>query len=690
METDRLAKLDDAFAEVVAKVANLRPVVYVKSGNLLSLVGNDPPIPSRSISTCRSCGCTLCALDRGRVLCSTCRLNSSVMEGAPLIKTMYRSAHPKYILNKEMEVVVAHIGHQRDIASAAKAVAKQLAYLSYNVYERWRQGLGNLNVYFTKDTLCGCSYETELTNCNPRYQDGELGDCYGDDYAECQQRLQRHMAVRVGGLGPKLRDVVKQSAVDWLYNMDAMIRAQFGITLERVQGDSTILNVVEQFSELIANRVVLMESKIDDPTQHLCSVALEHVSEMQFVRCRHYAARFANADIRTMRELAKLVSDEEIPLDLDEMSRFLKKPCPELLKSLPTVAQDMHFDHLDQILHCVKSQGQLLESSKPFAMLLEWRNSIARGTLCLLLERAIELTQKWKQEPFLKCLRHDQIPAKKHLPAQGWVDNVHIANWSLVSSITHAHRRTGLDETGLRVVLMSSALMQINSDERSFVPGVMRCEMMHKVCTSHEHLSGYSYNALGEQIWPYMTGAPWKFAREEVVNWQGSHMETDLRRVAADLGGFSINEIFSRFTRPEGLHTTFVKESRHNIYSKLMSAAANKMVFKPNEHYDQWLCVSIQLALPILTQIRQSVGISDNVATNPTGDVLRLLKPVREWKPSSGILSITAGEAYSIPKVKSTLVKLQTEGSPLVKKKRIGKQMCWVFDCKYLVDVLNK
>ena len=665
MEPERRERLDEAFSECVARVVCLRPILYVKSGNHLSLVSNDPPKRDSRVAMCRSCNGAMRGCDRGRVLCRGCRTNPIVLEGAPLIKTMYHSAHPKYVLDAEAKELVAHIGHQRAIANEAQLVARQLTYLSYNVHERWRRNNGNRNVHFTPERVRNCSYDRELTYCNPRYSDKP-------------GTRQRHVAVTVGGIGPKLCEVVKQAALTWLYNLDAMIRAHFGISLDRRPNDTSVRGVVEDFATLIARRVTLLETPDDDPTNHICTQGFEWVAKIQFVTCEHHAASRRRADIRAMGELMRIARDEPVPENAQPLVDFLGAPCPELLKALPSVATDMQFASLGTAL------AQPHEEQA--ALLVLWRAAVPAGSLCMLLESAIRHAQQWKPNLFLNCLRHHDKTPTRPLPAQGWVDSVHIGHWSLISSAVHAQRRTGLDPTGQRIVLLSSALMQLSGEGHFFVPGVMRCEMMNTVCAHHEYVSTHAYNSLSEQMWPYMAGEPWRASREQLLLWQGSHMEDDVRRAASLLGGFSLDEIARRFARrSDSLSDVCVN-------GKLVPLTTRKMVHKPEARYDEWFPVAVNLLLPILAQLRQSAGLAPSVVADPLAEVLRLRKSVRDWKPADGDLRITAGEAYDTPELKCVLVRLLGEGSPLVRFTRPKRSStnCWILDRNVLACVLKK
>jgi len=94
------------------------------------------------------------------------------------------------------------------------------------------------------------------------------------------------------------------------------------------------------------------------------------------------------------------------------------------------------------------------------------------------------------------------------------------------------------------------------------------------------------------------------------------------------------------------------------------------------------------LLLPILVQLRQSMGVANHIVTDPTGDVLRLIERVRDWNPEDGQLRLTAGEVYKVPRVKQALLKLN--GSALVECRRVRKQgYYWIFDPVELAKVLG-
>jgi hypothetical protein len=273
---------------------------------------------------------------------------------------------------------------------------------------------------------------------------------------------------------------------------------------------------------------------------------------------------------------------------------------------------------------------------------------------------------------------------------QDWVDDRAINSWSLVSSETHAHRRTGLDPSGLRIVLMSSALQQLTGDGRFFRPGVMRCDLMFSGANSHEHVSTHAYTALTQQVWPYLAGEPWRYARTEMTKWQGSHIENDVRKAAALLGGFSVSEIVTRFGRTSSCPVHLAAQA--TLHARLLDSTTQMMVVKPAAHYEQWFPLAVDLVLPILAQLRHAMGVANHLATDPTAEVLRLIGRVREWQPADGPLFLTAGEVYQVPRVKTALKQLKAAGSPLVEYKRpwTTKGFYWILNPDELAKVLGK
>jgi hypothetical protein len=249
-----------------------------------------------------------------------------------------------------------------------------------------------------------------------------------------------------------------------------------------------------------------------------------------------------------------------------------------------------------------------------------------------------------------------------------------------------------LDPTGLRIVLMSSALMCISADPRFFRPGVVRCDLEHMgaMLTNHRILSNHAYHALTYQLLPYMVGEPWRVARTEIANWQGSHIEDDVRQAGALLGDFSVQEIAERYGR--AVRSSPVQlEQRRDMHAALVLSTADKMVVKPPSQYEDWFPLAVDLLLPVLGQLRQSMGIATAAPSNAIGDILRLLPSVRDWVPAEGRpLRLGLVEVKNKPSVKDLLRKLEAEKSPLARLRRIKSVNVWELDPDALAKVLGK
>lgn len=631
-------------AQYMARILETRPGLFVCYNRFRSWTGDDAPVHDPRRPRCRSCGN---ATRKRRVLCDSCRSNPVVQYGAPLIDTMFRSSNPLYAMNAEKQRVIVFLEHEQKLVKDSLALAETLAMYAWGVYLHQKRG-GEGNVYYTRELCYGGGSYTKKVKC-------------GLD-----------KAVEYGGLGLRLHGEIQQSVVDWLKKLDAHMRDHFEIPLGHAQtGDVSFMACVENFALLIANRVALFEDARSDPSQRLCSRGCEHIAKLQFLRCEFFAQNAIVADIEGLRALVRLAREGALPEDPRALLGMLDKPPPELLSLVPSVAADMGFAAL---------RDALGTGSDPRA-LAEWRASVQAESLCMLLERAIATAQNWRPPPtgFLKTLRFDSAHApKQQLPRMQWVDGSRVAHWSLVPRKLHEHRRVGLDPTGERIVLMCSALMQIDGHEEPqfFVPGITRCDLVSRVAQREINLSSHAKAYLREQMRPFTTGLEWDVSRHELLNWKGSHLEEEVRQAARLLGSYSLRD----------LRKHFLDGSGHLV---LLEPATEMLVHKPKRGYVTWCEASLELLLPILQQYRESLGLGDNVGTSPDGEVLRLLPQVRDWAPGTGALTITAGEARDVPLVKALLMRLQKEGLVRYSRPSRSTKMLWIFEPEALLRVLS-
>lgn len=643
--SSRDAHMTSAMAAFMARILEMQPCMFVRSAHFLSWTGADAPVHDPSHPRCRSCGN---ATAQRRVLCVACRRNPIVVLGAPVIDTMFRSSNPLYAMDDEKRSVIVFLKNEQKRASDALALAEQLATWAYAVYKRMRRG-GCGNVYYTRELV------------------------YGGGSWDAVVRCGLHKRTTFGGLGLMLQAEVERHAAEWLRVLDAHMREHFEIPLGHAcTSDVSFTTCVNIFASLIAKRVALLEDTRSDPSQLLCSRGCEHLARLQFLRCEFMAQRCIVSDIECMRTLVRLARNGAPPADeegVQALLALLKKPPPELLSLLPSVASDMAFAPL---------RDALGTGAAP-AALAAWREEVQCESLCMLLERAIATVQGWRPPPsgFLNALRYDAAPHKHHLPDMTWVDEPSVACWSLLPRKVHDHRRVGLDPIGTRIVLMCSALMQIDAHEkpRFFTPGVARCDVVSRVSQREINAASHAHAHLREEMRPFTTGIEWETSRSELLNWNGSHLEEEVRRAAALLGGYAMRELRERFVEGSGRLL-------------LLQPATAKLVYKPERGYETWCEASLELLLPILQQYRDSIGVADNVATHPDGEVLRLLPRVRDWVRGAGPLAITAGEAYDTPPLKVLLLRMERAGRARKKRAPGGTKMVFVLEPSELERVL--
>lgn len=699
MEDARGDAMAEAFSRFIATVATTRTSMQVRQGNHVSDVDTPAPVASKMNLACRSCK----APTHGRVLCPACRASPTVEYGPPLHDIMFRSSHKKYEIPRgsDKETVLMILHAQKHLATEAAELAEGLFVLAGAVNRKWRQTNGEFpaNVCFTPGRVNrGGAYHRSVR-------------CGASGFS--------NRSMNVGGLGAELHGVVKQHVAEWLFALDATLREELEIPLSRDVGDNSLVANLSSFATLIANRVLLMEEPSeDDPTLRLCALGCELVADIQYLRCSYHTAARVKRDVHAMRLLRKLVLDApDLDLTNEEVRspllELLLEPPPELLAGLSTVPASMHVSTLRDALGLLESEG--LDATR--AAVEAWRLSISVEFLCMLIDKAITAANTWKRQ-FLSCLQpaHERNTGAAALPVMGWVDAAHATKrWRLISKATHRQRRTGLDPTGLRIVLVSSALMQLMGCETPpfFVPGVVRCEIMHGVAGSSMEVSHHAIEELREQMRPLTMGIEWMHSREQMRCWQNSHVDTRVRKAFSLLGGFSYQELRERFLgdveticndcgercspgrgcRNEWCgcrHTTTQWTISDALQRKILPRVSMLMLpERPKRGYVDWLGLSIKIAMPMLLELRQSLGFGGSVRTNRLGDYLRLFPSMRAWQPSHGEITLTLPEVRDVPVLRQLLLEQERRGDGLAKKKRPKTTEVWAFNPAKLWIVLG-
>ena len=424
-----------------------RTNLFVKSGRVVSLLGQDPPTFDPADPFCNRAWRVL------YVLCASCAAKPPMLhEASPLIDTMFRSSHPEYEIDANRQRLIDALKRMLGLAEKAHALAESLSEVCWARYRQWQMP-GNTegrNVVFTREQVyaCGTYARYETLYVTPMKQ-----------------------RVYVGGLGLLLRKVVKQAAIEWLFALDGAIREHFQIPLSRPHGDNSLQTNIETLASLIASRVALLEPANADPSQRLCSLGCEHLARIQYVRCHYYSYRGVGRDVTAMRQLVRLLRNARDADDDDEadaefgaamavvndearegLLALLGAPAPELLCALPEVASCMHFT-------CCATRWATFECGARAHEdeINRWRSRVeghgnAEG-VCLLVERAIAAAQEWRPPSFVPCLQRasgGEAGRRRGRAADGVGERrpQRAALGPRERGRAHRQRRTGLDPRG--------------------------------------------------------------------------------------------------------------------------------------------------------------------------------------------------------------------------------------------------
>ena len=709
MNPERQRILTDSFAQVLATISTISTQLHIRNGKHVAQTDFAPP-KGRDDGTCQ--GCEKPA--HGRVFCSACRKTSSVELGPPLVDVMFRSSRSEFELRPGSLRLAQLVGlHNEKVhAETVLRIVKKLASWCFIVHNDWQKNGNDGNVLFSLDFVNECGTYAVAIPCSVGSRRGPL---------------------LVGGLGVQIHDAVKQLAIEWLVALDAAFRNEFGIPLQRETGDMSFMVNVTTFATLIANRVALMENPdVHNPSQRLCTVACEFLAEIQITRCKYGAASGVRADVVAMRHLSKVatrISTDPgagagagvgagagaVLADAEArqlLLRLLHSPPPELLSALPTVAVDMKFAQLRDAIGLFDT-----EHAASLQSLELWRNNVATQYLGDVLAEAIAAAQQWEPR-FLQCLQPSRSGTKENrsVPTMHWADSPnHAMGWNIIPACQHLKRRHGLDPTGLRIVLLSAAITQLmaSTTPQFFLPGAVRSDVLWRVVTPVAESTAFVVSALRDQMRPLVIGIEWMQSRKCLTDWQNSHFDATIRRALSQLGGFSYEEVMNTFmdstetwcevcgakcasnTRCPTPGCRGAPQTQSSTSSKVQTLLFEKVTplmlpIKPQKNYQDWIRLSVKLALPMLLELRQNLGFGHSVRTNPIGDVLRLFSQVRTWSPRSGDLQLSQTDVSEVPSAKKLLLEASTtNGQRLVKFRRVGTRNVWIFD-KWELEKLLK
>jgi len=685
-----LESIVDAWATYLADLLALRCSFFVRKGGLVRWVGEDPPVYNESQPHCHSCKAPI---KSRHVLCDMCRRESPIVEHGPtLSNVMQRCSNDEYVLDDTKKQVIRALHVQQELAFDATILANTLSSWCYDEHKAYRAA--------AEDATGNVPFDRAFVD-------------NGGSYDQTVMCGLVESLVPVGGLGVNLRDQIMKLADEWLMNVDKQIRQWFGIP---VSADAVEAAVVEQhihlFAKQIANRVSLLEPTDQEHThtsEILCVDNLEHRAEVQYVNEKLLAEAQCRTDCHSMAVLARIArhgvgaAEQWRSLSSPNMRKpltdLLKSPPPELLKEVPRVAEDMGFAALRDIIGNAAEAGRAATEEG----IDEWRSAINVEVLCLLFERATKKIEAWRRPSGnfvetisrLPCVTEAtrvqlRLDPRAVLPAVPWARGR--GQWQLVPREKLLVTRTGLRPTGLRIVMLTSALTQLlgtrDDEPEVFAPGVIACDVLHGVAAFAERAAEVAYAQLKQLINPLMAGFECAVVKYQLQNWSGSHLEDEIRTAARNVGRYSLQEL---------AHVFDVHSEHWDGHSlQLVRKVNDKLVFKLNgsEELNGVVSHVLSWALPLLQHYRvHGLGWSPTTRNSISGALLELLPSVQQWvvDGSEGALDVTRAEVRATSEgIKLLLEALKAGG--FVKQSRTcidGKlNLVWRFKGSQLAALL--
>ncbi len=678
----------DAWAQYLADLLSLRCSFFVRKAGIVRWVGEDSPSYDESVPQCQSCQVSM---TEKRVLCRECRRRTPTVETGPtLADVMHRTSHTAYVLDDTKKAVIRTLRKHQELAYDAIELPRTLRELCLEAAHAARSDANTTNTG-------NVAFDRALVDIGGSYDQTLICGLY-------------ESPVHVGGMGSDLRAQVTTLATDWLTAIDERMRSWFGISVSSDAVESaSVRKHIELFAMQIANRISLLEPPEASKASLLCIDCFEHCARVQYVNEELVRDEQRRLDCQGMTLLGRLarqgIETAEDWYAYSTMQRrlplmeTLKKPPPELLRKLRSVVQDMRFAVLRDVLGNANEAGR----SATRVGVEAWRESINPEVLCFLLERAIVQVNQWTQPAGFFVETITRLPPatseatraqlrldpRAILPPTPWARAT--GRWQFVPRERLVLLRTGLRPTGLRIVMLCSALTQLlgtRTDEPEvFAPGVVAHDLLNSVAMRAERLAESAFASLRELMQPLMAGIECAVVKHQLSNWAGSHLEDDLRSAVRHVCRYSLQE----------LTDVFDVDSNHwdGHSSQLVRKVNERLVFKMQGSGDSVVSQVLSFALPLLRQYRVArLGWTPTMRSRMAGELLQLLPSVRQWisNGSEGPLLITRGEVYDTSDRTRRLLE-NLKASKIVRQSKMtncdgSKKTVWRFEGPQLLALV--
>ena len=678
----------DAWAQYLADLLSLRCSFFVRKGGIVRWVGEDSPSYDETTPQCQSCHVFL---TEKRVLCRECRRHTPTVETGPtLADVMHRTSHTAYVLDDTKKAVICTLRKHQELAYDAIELPRTLRELCLEAAHAARSDTNTANTG-------NVTFDRALVDIGGSWDQTLICGLY-------------ESPVQVGGMGVDLRASVTALTIDWLIAIDERLRTWFGISVSNDAVESaSVRKHIELFAMQISNRVSLLEPPEASKASLLCIDCFEHCARVQYVNEELVRDEQRRLDCQGMTLLGRLarrgIETAEDWNSYSTMQRrlplmeILKTPPPELLRELRSVFQNMRFAELRDVMGNANEAGRLTTRVGVEA----WRESINPEVLCFLLERAILQVNQWTQPAGFFIETISRLPPATSeatraqlrldpeaiLPPTPWARAT--GRWQLVNRERLLLLRTGLRPTGLRIVMLCSALTQLlgtRTDEAEvFAPGVVSCDLLNSVAMRAERLAESAFASLRELMQPLMAGIECAVVKHQLSNWAGSHLEDDLRSAVRHVCRYSLQE----------LTDVFNVDSNHwdGHSSQLVRKVNERLVFKMQGSGDMVVSQVLSFALPLLHQYRVArLGWTPTMRSRMAGELLQLLPSVRKWisNGSKGPLLITRGEVYDTSDRTKRLLE-NLKASKIVRQSKMtnydgSKKTVWRFEGHQLLALV--
>lgn len=601
---EKLDALVHAFAEYTAAILSVKCELRVRNNARLVCIADDEAVVKKVRVRCKC------------KRCMGARRIAWVQEGRNVYAILYRSSNPAYIMTPQAHAQHAFLTTISDEVVCAISLAEMLEEVS--------------------------------RRAKYRFENIRMPATFSSEYP-AYHKITHHSTFVCGGLGFRLWDAIYDKAFEFFSEVDHCTCRAYNLRRNASAEDEEHLHATLRFlAAALANKLTFTR-RLSNCHACLHPSTCEAINVREFERSKRASELQIGADVAALETLltlasgtndavAEIMQQEDL---LAEVERIVGCPPPELVHAMDDFDLDERM--LDfRLLEAATRTGSVVPMSPQvrFFVLQQWRGKEMNGSRTrIVCDKALSMLRQsaygtTAAGTFVKvAIRVDPMVGINSpaliLPTVPW--RYSHTTWKLQDIAVHRKRRVGLDDIGMRTVLVSSFVWQLLGEcaPPEIEDGVFSPEILHTLCEVEMVQTKLMNLCVNDDISKLLVGDEFRATKTTLMDWRSSHFEHTVQSAVANLSYFSVQDVIRAFH----------PRSSFRLHEALTDKVIECLPSRPRQLFREFVSPILDVLLSVLTISRTSAGFGlSNSCCNVVAEHFAANRVVQQWNPEEPLV----------------------------------------------------